>query len=77
MPYFTVNILEASGLKETELLGKQDPYVEIRTNADRKFTSTHHNGGKNPSINCLSLLTISLERGKATGCKPTFWYYGF
>ena len=51
MSYFTVNVLEATGLKETEVLGKQDPYVEIRTNSDRKYTSTHQNGGKNPSMN--------------------------
>ena len=50
MSYFIVNVLEATGLKETEVLGKQDPYVEIRTNADRKYTATHQNGGKNPSM---------------------------
>lgn len=41
-------VLEAHDLKETEILGKQDPYVEIRTNQDKKCTSTHQNGGKHP-----------------------------
>ena len=58
MAEFIVCILEAHDLKETELVGKQDPYVEIRTNQDRKCTAVHQNGGKNPGRFLLFLLSF-------------------
>ena len=58
MSEFIVCILEAHDLKETELVGKQDPYVEIRTNQDRKCTAVHQNGGKNPGIFFLFLMSF-------------------
>ena len=58
MAEFIVCILEAHDLKETELVGKQDPYVEIRTNQDRKYTAVHQNGGKNPGRFFLFLMSF-------------------
>lgn len=49
MPEVIITFVDASGLKETELLGTQDPFVVVRTDCDTKQTSVHTNGGKNPS----------------------------
>ena len=64
MAEFTVAVLDASGLKETELFGKQDPYVEIRTNQEKRCTSTRQNAGKNAGRGLRCIITYSLERGK-------------
>lgn len=50
MAELSVILFEARNLKNNELIGKQDPYVEIRTNLQTMTSRTHLNGGKNPSI---------------------------
>ena len=50
MAELSVILFEARHLKDNELIGKQDPYVEIRTNLQMVTSRTHINGGKNPSI---------------------------
>ena len=44
MPEVIITFVDASGLKETELLGRQDPFVVVRTDCDTKQTSVHTNG---------------------------------
>lgn len=50
MTEFSVWVYEARDLKETEILGKQDPYVEIRSNQQKAYTRTDDNAGKFPGI---------------------------
>lgn len=57
-----VNIKEANNMKETEIVGKQDPYVEVKTNTDVKCTSVRQNAGKNASRKFSFYFTNSLER---------------
>lgn len=45
-----VTVLEASNMKETELLGRQDPYVEVRSNFEMKSTRVIFEAGKNASM---------------------------
>lgn len=49
MPEVIITFVDASGLRETELLGTQDPFVVVRSDNDTKQTRVHTNGGKNPS----------------------------
>ena len=53
MPEVIITFVDASGLKETELLGRQDPFVVVRTDCDNKQTSVHTNGGKNTSCHFI------------------------
>lgn len=50
MPNLNVNVIDAKDLKDTQLLGKQDPYVEIRSDTQSRRTKVHNNGGINPGI---------------------------
>lgn len=50
MPKLLVTVVNANDLKNTQLLGTQDPYVEIRSDIQRRYTQTHNNGGQNPRI---------------------------
>ena len=50
MPTLYVNVINATDLDETQLLGRQDPFVEIRMGCKKKYTHYHNNGGRNPSI---------------------------
>ena len=56
-----VNIKEANNMKETEIVGKQDPYVEVKTNTEVKYTSVRQNAGKNASRKFSLYFTNSLE----------------
>ena len=48
MPKLLVTVVNANDLKNTQLLGTQNPYVEIRSDLQRRYTQTHENGGQNP-----------------------------
>lgn len=61
MPTLKVNVVDARDLKETQLLGRQDPYVEIRSDSQKRFTQTHNNGGRNPGISKTFIFNNSLE----------------
>lgn len=50
MHKIVVNVLDALSMKETEIMGKQDPYVEVRTNYESKSTVVRYDAGKNASI---------------------------
>ena len=56
-----VNVVEANNMKETEVVGRQDPYVEVRTNSEVKCTSVRPNAGRNASTSIISNFTTSLE----------------
>mmetsp|Transcript_24934 Transcript_24934/g.69534 ORF Transcript_24934/g.69534 Transcript_24934/m.69534 type:complete len:142 (-) Transcript_24934:480-905(-) len=42
-----VTVASAQGLKETEVLGKQDPYAVVTIGATKHKTKVHKNGGEN------------------------------
>lgn len=63
MADLTVILFDAHNLKETEILGKQDPYVEVRTNQQTKTSRTHNNAGKNPGIRVFPSFTSSVGSG--------------
>ena len=63
MADLTVILFDARNLKETEILGKQDPYVEVRTNQQTKTSRVHNNAGKNPGIHVGESITISMGSG--------------
>lgn len=51
MPALSITIVNATDLRETEFFGsKQDPYVIVQTDCDTRKTTTHMDGGRNPSI---------------------------
>ena len=51
MPALSITIVNATDLRETEFFGsKQDPYVIIQTDCGTRKTTTHMDGGRNPSI---------------------------
>lgn len=50
MVTLTITILEATDLRETELLGKQDPYVEIKTDNETRNTTVKQNAGRNAGM---------------------------
>ena len=50
MPTLYVNVINATDLKETQLVGRQDPFVEIRSDCQKRYTQYHNNGGRNPCI---------------------------
>lgn len=50
MPTLYINVINATDLNETQLLGRQDPFVEIRSDCQKRYTQYHNNGGRNPSI---------------------------
>ena len=77
MAEFTVVVLEATGLKETELVGKQDPYVEIRTNQERKCTSVRQNAGKNAGKGSQLVLNIVWNEEKKLSAKAPIGYMQF
>lgn len=58
MPSVKVKVIEAVNIKNTQLLGKQDPYVEIRSRIDSHRTKVHNNGGTNPSIHIRCLFDV-------------------
>ena len=47
MPQIHIAVIDAKNMKDTEFIGRQDPYVEIRTNSEVKRTSTKYEAGKN------------------------------
>ena len=52
MVSIVITIMEATNLRETEFLGKQDPYVEIQTSDTVRATSVKQNAGRNAGIRC-------------------------
>ena len=63
MADLTIILFDAHNLKETEVFGKQDPYVEVRTNQQTKTSRTHNNAGKNPGIYFIQRITNSVGPG--------------
>ena len=61
MPEVIVTFVDANGLKETEFLGTQDPFVVVRSDCDTKQTSVHSNGGKNPSCGVVVPMIYRME----------------
>ncbi|GAB5365776.1 hypothetical protein AAMO2058_001087300 [Amorphochlora amoebiformis] len=45
----TIRVVKGKGLRNTELIGKQDPYVKFKLGKVEKSTKVHRNGGINPS----------------------------
>jgi len=45
----TVTVHKARGLKDTNLVAKLDPYVQLWTDGEKFKTKTHENGGTTPS----------------------------
>ena len=75
MAELTIILFDAHNLKETEILGKQDPYVEVRTNQQTKTSRTHNNAGKNPGIHILPMVTSSVGSGdQHQGQRPDGYY---
>ena len=50
MPTLYINVINATDLNETQLLGRQDPFVEIRSDCQKRYTQYHNHGGRNTSI---------------------------
>ena len=70
-----VNVIDATNMKDTEIIGKQDPYVEVKSNVEMKRTRVIYEAGKNASILILILITNRLERRTfITGTRP-IWNY--
>ena len=51
MPQLLIQIIDAQNIADTEIIGKQDPYVVIRTDCDRQETFVCKDGGRNPHWN--------------------------
>lgn len=50
MVSLVITVMEATNLRETEFLGKQDPYVEIRTDDAVRNTTVKQNAGTNAGM---------------------------
>ena len=50
MPKLIITVVNAENIKKTQLIGRQDPFVEIRSDMQRRYTQTHDNGDQNPCI---------------------------
>uniref|UniRef100_A0A7N0TQ96 C2 domain-containing protein n=1 Tax=Kalanchoe fedtschenkoi TaxID=63787 RepID=A0A7N0TQ96_KALFE len=46
-----VNLVDAKGLQDTDLIGKSDPYVVIRYRGQERQSSTARDGGRDPIWN--------------------------
>jgi len=46
-----IEVHEAKDLRDVQLIGKQDPYVQIVVGAQKSRTKAHNNGGKSPRWN--------------------------
>ncbi|KAJ3376116.1 hypothetical protein GGF31_000183 [Allomyces arbusculus] len=56
-----INIIEARGLKDEELVGKIDPYFIVLVSGEKQRTRTFKDAGKNPTVN--EKLTFTLPEG--------------
>lgn len=46
-----VLVVAARNLKDTEILGKMDPFIQLRCDSQTKRSKTCYGGGKNPTFN--------------------------
>jgi len=50
-PGIAIEIHEGKDLRDVQLIGKQDPYVEVHVGAQKSRTQVHDNGGQTPKWN--------------------------
>ena len=64
MPQIHITVIDAQNMKDTEIIGRQDPYVEIRTNSEIKRTTTKYEAGKNARI-FISKRLLQIDWGES------------